>query len=67
MLKHEFYRKYANVILSKRDIPLSTIHNPITLNQIYHEMKTHDEAIRTEERAQKKLLEQAEEIFNLLK
>ena len=63
MKKHEFYAKYANTPLSLRDIPLSTISNPITLNQIYRDMKTHDEAIRTEELAQEKKIKFAEEIW----
>ena len=66
MKKHEFYRKYANTPLNLRSIPLSMINNPITLNQIYNDMKTHDDAIRVEEKAQSKKILLAEEIWNNL-
>ncbi len=64
MKKHEFYAKYANTPLGERDVPFKDSH--ATLNIIYKDMKMHDEAIRTEELAQKNKIELAEQIWSNL-
>ncbi len=70
MLKHEFYRKYANTPLANRLLKIKYGGKNKSLNEIYWEMKTADDAIRVEERAQEELLSIAQyaeihmEIFN---
>ena len=66
MLKHIFYKKYANTPLPKRAIgKIIRVGNAIkTLDKLYTEIHNYDEIIRKAEARQKELLEQADYLTN---
>lgn len=60
MKKEEFYRKYANTPLSKRDVPLPESGTAkLTLSQIYFMVKANDDKIKEFEEGTRSLIELA--------